>query len=235
MRLLAGIFAVSLLMAQSPADLTRVFDQYLAALKANDFQKVTAVYQSSFKQQVLTEYGAADKQGIFLSAIAEMAPDSYEAATVSRSEGQKLLLHITAKKNVPPEIQKQQNLPPVMAMPMVIEFEKEGGQWKMGPPAFGQTPPTGEPRRPKDLKMGARTDYNEGASIELGGPILRTEKQAGGTVYVIRAVDDEVAAFVPARLVQAAFATGKILVLRGASHKVDTQKFWAEEAKLHER
>jgi hypothetical protein len=235
MRWIAGIAATGLLMAQSAADLTQVFDQYLAALKANDFQRVTAVYQSLFKQQVLTEYGAAGKQAIFLAAIAEMAPDSYEAATVSPSEGQKVLLRITAKKSVPPEIQKQQNLPPVMAMPMVIEFAREGGRWKMGPPAFGESPQSGEPRRPKDLKMGARTDYKEGAASELGGPVVRAEKQAAGTVYVIRVADDEVAAFVPARLVQPVFAVGKILVMRGAAHKVDTQKFWAEDARLHQQ
>lgn len=82
--------------------------------------------------------------------------------------------------------------------------------------------------------MGARADYKEGALTELGGPILRLEKQAAGTVYVIRMLDEEVAAFVPARLAQPGFAVGKIIVLRGGSHKEAPQKFWAEQAKLHE-
>jgi hypothetical protein len=46
---LAGISIGGLLMAQSPADLTKVFDRYLAAVKARDFQKVVAVYHSEAK------------------------------------------------------------------------------------------------------------------------------------------------------------------------------------------
>lgn len=123
MRLLTGIFLGGLLMAQSPADLTKVLDQYLAAVKANDFKKVTAVYQSSVKEMVVSQHGgSAGDQKEFLAAMAEMAPDSYEAPTVSPAQGQKILLRIVGKKKVPPAIQKEQKLPPVMQMPMVIEF-----------------------------------------------------------------------------------------------------------------
>jgi hypothetical protein len=183
----------------------------------------------------MEEYKSPQEQKSFLEQVAEMTPDGYEAPVVSPS-GDKVLLRVMAKKNVPPAVQKQQKLPPVIQKPMVIEFAQEGGQWKMGPPAFS-APPQAEAavRRPKDLKMGARTDYKEGASTQLGGPILRLEKQAAGTVYVIRMLDEEVAAFVPANLVKPAFAAGKILVMEGASHKQDSRKFWAEQAKLHEQ
>ena len=75
--------------------------------------------------------------------------------------------------------------------------------------------------------MGTRANYKDGTNTEVGGPVVRAEKQAAGTVYVIRVLDDEVAAFVPARLVQPAFGPGKILVLRGVPHKQDARKFWA--------
>jgi hypothetical protein len=117
---------------------------------------------------------------------------------------------------------------------MVVEFVQEGGQWKMGPPSFS-APPAEATARPADLKMGVRTDYKEGANTQLGGPILRLEKQSAGTVYVIRMLDEEIAAFVPAKLVQPTFEAGKILVMQGASHKQDPQKFWAEDAKLHQQ
>ena len=230
-----GILIGSVLLAQTPADLTKVFDQYLAAVKAKDFHKVLAVYHSEAKKLVMEEYRSPQEQKAFLEQVAEMSPDGYEAPVVSPA-GDKVLLRVMAKKNVPAAIQKEQKLPPVMQKPMVIEFAQEGGQWKMGPPSFS-APPQAEAvvRRPKDLKMGVRTDYEEGASTQLGGPILRLEKQTAGTVYVIRMLDEEVAAFVPANLVQAAFAAGKIVVLQGASHKQDPQKFWADQAKLHQR
>ena len=175
-------------------------------------------------------------QAGFLGALAEMAPDGNDAPTITPAGGEKVLLHVMARKNVPPEIQMQQQLPPVMRTPMVIEFAREGAQWRMGPPTFAAAPQAAakEPRRPRDLQMGARADYQDGTNTELGGPVVRVEKQPAGTVYVIRVLDDEVAAFVPARLVEPAFGPGKILVLRGASHKQDGQKFWAEQAKLHE-
>jgi len=150
MRFLTGIFLGGLLLAQSPAELTKVFDQYLAAVKANDFKKVTAVYQSSVKEMVLSQYGSAGDQKEFLAALAEMAPDSYEAPTATPSEGQKVLLRVLGKKKVPPAIRKEQKLPPVVQMPMVIEVAQEGGEWRMGPPSFGDSPPAKEPQRPKD-------------------------------------------------------------------------------------
>jgi hypothetical protein len=115
---------------------------------------------------------------------------------------------------------------------MVVDFVQEGGQWKMGPPSFS-APPQEVTAGPKDLDMGVRADYNDGANTQVGGPIQRVEKQAAGTVYVIRVLDEEIAAFLPAKLVQPGFEAGKILVMQGASHKKEPQKFWAEEARLH--
>jgi hypothetical protein len=230
--ILTGIFGGGIVLAQSAGDLTKVFDQYLAAVRAKDFQKIIALYHAAAKKAVLTDFETPAEQKDFLEQIAEMTPDSYEAPEV-RPGGDRVILQITASKKVPPAIQKENNLPPVIQKPMVVEFAQEGGQWKMGPPSFVAAP--AEPTaRPKDLKMGARADYKEGANTQLGGPVLRMEKQAAGTVYVIRMLDEEIAAFVPAKLVQPAFAEGKILVMQGATHKQDPQKFWAEEAKLHQ-
>lgn len=45
----------------------------------------------------------------------------------------------------------------------MVNFLREGGQWKMGPPSFN-TLPAEVAARPKDLNMGVRTDYNEAAN-----------------------------------------------------------------------
>jgi hypothetical protein len=227
----AVIMGASMLSAQSASDLTKVFDQYLAAVKAKDFQKIIALYHSAAKKAVLTDFETPQEQKEFLEQIAEMTPDSYAAPEVSPG-GDRVILRIMAKKNVPPAVRKANNLPAVMQKPMIVEFAQEGGQWKMGPPSFS-APPAEPTARPKDLRMGVRADYKEGANTQLGGPILRSEQQPAGTVYVIRMLDQEIAAFVPAKLVKPAFEPGKILVMQGASHKQDPQKFWAEDAKLH--
>ena len=56
MKVLAGLVMGGLLMAQGVADLTKVFDEYLAAVKAKDFKRVVAVFQNSVKQQVLADF-----------------------------------------------------------------------------------------------------------------------------------------------------------------------------------
>jgi hypothetical protein len=83
--------------------------------------------------------------------------------------------------------------------------------------------------------MGSRDDYKEGANTQMGGQVPRVEKQPEGTVLVICVLDEEIAAFLPASIVSAQFAAGRILVLRGAEHRSGRLKFWAEEAAPHQR
>ena len=131
---------------------------------------------------------------------------------------------------VPEEVQKQKNLPSTQRAELVLKFVKEGGQWKMDPPLWLSDPNKRE--RPKDLKMGTRADYAEGANIEVGGAILKLEKQTAGTVFVLRLSDQEIAVFVPAEKVSQEFVPGSILVVHGAESKTDKLKVWAEDAAL---
>ena len=70
--------------------------------------------------------------------------------------------------------------------------------------------------------------------MQMGGQILSMEKQAAGTVFLVRVLDEEIAAFVPSALVTAQLVPGRIVSLRGAEHKADKLKFWAEKASLEE-
>ncbi|MBK5291227.1 MAG: hypothetical protein JJE04_06070 [Acidobacteriia bacterium] len=232
-RILTYLCLCGVLAAQKPEELTGVFDEYLAAVKAKDFRKVTALYRGAMKQEILSEYESATDQGGFLEALSEAAPDSYEGATVTRTGDGKILLRLIARKSVPPEMRKEQNLPPVVQLQVEVEFAREGGLWKMGAPVSRPLAAV-EPRPLKDLHMGRRADYDEDSTTEVSGPILRAEKQSTGTVYLIRVLDDEVAVFVPAHLAQSAFTKGKVLVVQGASHPEDTQKLWAEKARVRE-
>jgi hypothetical protein len=83
--------------------------------------------------------------------------------------------------------------------------------------------------------MGSRSDYKPDSNTQMGGQILRTEKQSAGTVFLLRVLDEEIAAFVPAVSVSSEFVPGRVLMLRGAEHKSDKLKFWADEVSLHQR
>ncbi len=231
--LVAALCFSGLLMAQSPAELAGVFEQYLAGVKAKDFRKVVSLYRGEMKQEILEEYTTSTDQAGFLEDLAEAAPDSHREPSVSRTGDGKILLRMTASKAVPKELQKEQNLPAVFQSQVEVEFIQENGQWKMG--ALVSRPPVAaQPRAVEDLKMGRRADYDEDSGTEVSGPIVRSEKQSIGTVYVIRADNDEIAVFVPSKLVQPGFTKGTVLVFEGASHPEDGRKLWAVKARLKE-
>ncbi len=220
----------SCLVGQTVQDFTRLYDAYLAAVKSGSFAKVTALGSRGFRDQLRDP----DEQKRFMTIAQLMAPASYETLFLTMSNGgQKAELQVVTTIQVPEDVQKEQKLPPTQRLELILTFLKEGGQWKWDGPTI-----LGDPdkrARPKDLKMGARSDYQEGSDTQMGGQILRLEKQAEGTVYVIRVLDEEIAAFVPAANVSAEFVTGRVLMLRGAAHKSEKLKFWADEASLQKQ
>lgn len=220
----------SLLMGQTTQDFTRIYDAYLAAVKTGAFREVSAFFSQELKKEIKT----SDDQQEYMMMAKFLAPASYEPLFLTMTNGgQKAEVQVIATTNVPEDIQKKQKLPPTQRLELTLNFVKEGGQWKWDGPTIHGDPD--RRARPKDLKMGSRSDYKEGSNMQMGGQILRLEKQAAGTVYVIRVLDEEIAAFVPAAKVSSEFAPGCVLMLRGGEHKSDKLKFWADEASLHQR
>ena len=216
-------------MGQTMQDFTRVYDAYLAAVKKGTFREVSAFFSQELKEQIKT----SDDQQEFMMMAKFMVPASYEPLFLTMSNGgQKAEAQVIATINVPPDIQKEQKLPPTQRLELILNFVKEGGQWKYATPTILGDPD--QRARPKDLKMGSRSDYKESSNMEMGGQILRLEKQDAGTVYVIRVLDEEIAAFVPAAKVSSEFVPGRVIVLRGGEHKSDKLKFWADEVSLHQ-
>ena len=219
----------SLLMGQTVQDFARIYDSYLAAVKSGSFREVSALFSQELRKEIKTP----DDQKEYMMMAKMLVPVSYDTLFLTMTDGgQKAELQVVTTVKVPEEVQKQQKLPPTQHLELILSFVKEGGQWKWGGPTI-----LGDPdkrARPKDLKMGSRSDYKN-SNTEMGGQILRLEKQSAGTVFVIRVVDEEIAAFVPAAKVSGEFVPGRILALRGAEHKSDKLKFWADEASLQER
>ena len=217
-------------MGQTMQDFTRIYDTFLAAVKKGTFREVSAFFTQELKKEIKT----SDDQQEFMMMAKYMVPVSYQPVFLSMTdEGQKAEVQAVAIMNVPEEVQKEQKLPPTQRLELILKFVREGGQWKWG----GQTI-LGDPdqrARPKDLNMGSQSDYKGGSNMEMSGQILHVEKQAAGTVYVIRVLDEEIAAFVPAARVSNEFVPGRVLILRGAEHKSDKLKFWASEVSLDQR
>ena len=219
----------SLLLAQTAQDFTRIYDSYLAAVKTGDYSKTSAFLSAEVRDQLKTP----DDQATYMEMMKAMAPTHYETGSLNLSDDKQTAdVDLIVTMAVPEEVQKERNLPPTQRAEMVLKFVKEAGQWKMGPPLLMGDP---EKRaRPTDFNMGSRADYVEGSNTEVGGPILKAEKQAAGTVFLLRMTDEEIAVFVPAAKVSDAFVPGRILVVHGGDHKTEKLKFWADDAALYQ-
>jgi hypothetical protein len=218
----------TLLMAQTAQDFTRIYDSYLAAIKTGSYRQTSAFLSAETRGELKT----GEDQATYMEMMKQMAPIRYETVSLTMSEdGKRADVDLIVTLSIPEEVQKQRNLPPTQRAETILKFVKEAGQWKMDPPLM-----LGDPdkrARPKDLNMGTRADYAEGSNTEVGGPILRMEKQAAGTVFVLRSIDEETAVFVPAAKVSAEFVPGRILVVHGAEHKTEKLKVWADDAALY--
>ena len=227
--LLLTLACGGLLMAQTAQEFTKIYDSYLAAVKTGKYSQVEPFISAEIRDEVPTP----DAQARYMDLVRQMVPVKYETefAKVAK-DGKSADVNIIATFAVPEQEQKEQHLGSTQRAEMILNFVQESGQWKMGPPTF-----LGDPSaraQPKDLNMGTRADYAEGNNTDVGGVILRLEKQSAGTVYVIRLPDQEIAIFVPAAKVSDAFVPGVILVAHGAENKTDKLKLWADAASLYQ-
>jgi hypothetical protein len=217
-----------ILPAQSAEEFTKIYDSYLAAVKTGTYAQVSPFLSADVCDSLATP---AD-QTEYMEMVKQMDVVHYETQYVSvAKDGQKADVDLIVTVAVPEQAQKEQKLPPTRRGEMILKFVKEGGQWKMNSPLL-----LGDPdqlARPKDLNMGSRSDYAEGASTEVGGPIIKAEKQTAGTVYLLRLPSQVLAVFVPAAKASASFEPGSILVVHGAANKSDKLKVWAEDASLY--
>lgn len=216
-------------MAETIQDFTKIYDSYLAAVKAGNFGEMAAFLPEEMLQDVKTP----EAQQEFLLMAKYMAPVSYETHSLTFSdEGATADVELVITVELPEEVWKKQNIPPIQRAEVLLRFVKDGGQWKMGAPLILGNPD--QRPRPADLNMGVQSDYEYRPNLELSGAILSMEKQAAGTVYLLRVVDEEVAAMVPEAMVSSEFVPGRILVLRGGVHMTEEFKFWASEVSLYQ-
>jgi|SRR5271166_2211877 len=215
-----------------PADDTfrKTFDALTAALKAKNFQTVTSLMTAATRKAITQDVPPSKHAAFFANALSTM-PTSYDVESVSVSkDGKSATMMLVGMVPVPPDEQQSQKLPPEQKKEITVQFARETGVWKIGPIMFGGDPD--QRPRPKDLNMGQRGDYSEQANTDMGGPIVRIEKQDTGTVYVIRIFDEEDAVFVPAAQVSPDFVAGAIISFHAAKNENDPLKYWAESAKL---
>jgi hypothetical protein len=212
---------------QAPDTFRKPFDALIAALKAKDFPGATGLMTAQARRAITQQVPPSKHAAFFANALGTM-PISYDVESVSVSNDGKTATMMLV--GMVPAEHGQQGQPAARKREITVEFAKEAGAWKIGPIQFGSDPD--QRLRPKDLSMGQRSDYSAEFSTDMGGVILRIEKQEAGSVFVIRILDEEDAVFVPAAQVSPDFIAGAIVSFHAAKNENDPLKYWAESAKL---
>jgi hypothetical protein len=216
--------------AQTTEELLKVYDSYRGALKAKRLEAALAPLIEKVREETREELRDPENQAL----LEFLVPLSYETVGITWSKsGQKATLYFVGTFRVPEEVQKESKTGPTTRMEYFIEFQKEGGVWKMGLPTI-----TGDPNgiaRPADLNMGVSTDYAESSVATVGGRIVKVEPAKQGTVYLIRVTDEEIAVWVRPEVKYEAseFIPGQIVEFEGSVHKADKRKMLARTAKVY--
>jgi hypothetical protein len=214
--------------------LRKTFDACNDAVKAKNFQGVLSQMSSPMHKQIAAMIQPSQRTPFFFNAMLSV-PISYNVESVSPGKDGKSA-SMTLMAMLPPlpldmqENEKTQTPGQPRKREQTVAFVLEGGVWKISSIDTGINPD--QRPRPKDLKMGQRADYSAEVSTDMGGVILRMEKQDAGTVYVIRILDEEDAVFVPAEHVSSNFVTGVVISFHAAQNQSDPLKYWAQSAKL---
>src|SRR5437868_579734 len=135
MRLIVvGLLAAVLALPQSEADLRKVYDSYLAAIKARSFPSVLNVMTAEARADLTTQVPQSERAEFFANA-GLMSPYSYQAESVTPGkDGATVSMLIVGHFKIPPDLQKAQKLPPEQKAEVTLNFAREGGVWKMGVP-----------------------------------------------------------------------------------------------------
>jgi|SRR5208283_4759310 len=232
MRLIfAGLVFTMAAFTQTDAAFQKIYDSYLAALKTNNFQAVKTQVSSELWEQFTSWAPPSKRAGLMASIAKDTVPSSYEVQFVRRSKDGKKASMMVVGMFAPDSFHAPEGGPEEKAE-ATISFVQKAGVWKVGDVKIDRNLSTRP--KPQDLNMGQREDYRDAVNTRLGGVILRLEKQAAGTVYVIKVVDEEDAVFLPEAKVSPDFVRGAIVFFDASQHEHDPLKYWAESAELKE-
>lgn len=109
--------------AQTTEELVKIYESYLAGLKAKRFEAAIAPLAKEVQASLRKEYPTRAKQAAFFDSH---APASHEAVGITRSKsGEKATVYFIGAFPMPKEMQEAANLPPKMR-PRVLRRVSEG-------------------------------------------------------------------------------------------------------------
>jgi hypothetical protein len=221
--------------------LMQLFDGYNKAIAAGKVDDAVAMRSSETRKQMQEYLGSADKRKELLEFAKQSIPDTVEVKhTHLAKDGTGASIIVIAKKKIPNDVPPG-GPPPgtVVTAEMVLNFVKEGGNWKFADQTFGMDP--AKIVRCKNEAFEPIDAYDDSKMTSMGGPIDRVAFEADYTLVVVRVVDEENCAYLPNRaVIEKAGLNPDLLVpyavveIKGFPHKSDKQKVWVDHITIRE-
>jgi hypothetical protein len=129
------------LMAQTVRDFTKIYDSYLAAVKSDDYRRVSSFLSTA----TLTGINTPEKQADFMKNMKQLRPLRYRTASLTISEdGQSAELQLSGRCDywdeqtrpltASEEAELRQNPPDTQGCYLPLRFVKDSGRWKLQGP-----------------------------------------------------------------------------------------------------
>ena len=145
-RLLTGCLLLTMgcsgaLMAQTVEDFIRIYDSYLAAVKSDDYRRVSSFLSTA----TLTGINTPEKQADFMKNMKQLRPVRYRTASLTISEdGQSAELQLSGRCDywdgqtrpltASEEADLRRNPPDTQGCYLPLRFVKDSGRWKLQGP-----------------------------------------------------------------------------------------------------
>jgi len=213
-------------------DLTSLFDQYNAAVKAGEFERALEFRIAEVKDEILSFIANPEGKKDFEEMSKGMTPDSYTVDHLDSGQPE-VTLYLTGTFKSPDPAQAGK----IKRLEFRITFLEVSGVWKMGRVTW-----MGDPdavKRSPDQNFEPESNYDLGRNTSLGGRIVSVKFEKDYTLVALRVMDEETLVFLPAKadLEKSGLKTGLLvpwgmLEAEGHPHKTNPLKILAQTAKL---
>jgi len=209
-----------------------IYDSYNRAITAGKLSDALALRSDSTRAEMQKELKTAKDRQSFIAMSRAMVPDTVEVRHASiNAAGDHAHLLLLIAKTFPPGKAIPGAPPPGSTQhgEVTLNFVKQGTGWAFDDQVFG-----GDPTaivRCKDERSEPAAAYDTDKTVSMGGPIVRVDFQPDYTLVVVRVMDEENCAFLPARdellkhgLDPAKLVPYAIVEIGGSPHRSDKQK-----------
>ncbi len=217
-----------------------IYDSYNRAITAGKLPDALAFRSAATRAEIQKELKTANDRRSFMAMSQAMVPDTIEVRHASiNATGDHAHLLLLIVKTFPPGKPVPGAPPPGSTQrgEVTLNFVKQAAGWAFDDQIFGGDPAAIVPC--KNDKSEPASAYDQNKTVSMGGPIVRVDFQPDYTMVVVRVVDEENCAFLPARnellkhgLDPATLVPYAIVEIEGSPHQSDKQKVLVDSLKV---